>query len=71
MKFSAEKMRSRLIAEGRGDCIDSEVEVLLKRLDGKKVELNLWKKTVEGKIEYYVRLDDTNYPVNAFDCVEE
>lgn len=71
MIFSAEKMRNRLIAEGRGDCIDSEVAELLKHLDGKKVELNLWKKTVEGKIEYYVRLDGINYPVNALDCEKE
>lgn len=69
--FSAAKMRSRLAAEGRADSIDDKIEKILDRLDGKEAQLNLWKKTVEDKIEHFVRLDGVNYPVNIDDCIKE
>ena len=68
MKFSAEKMKARLIAEGKGDKITDEILSIMNKLDGKEVEKNRFKALVYDEIEYGITVDGEYFTVNINDC---
>ncbi len=68
MKFVAEKMKQRLIAEGRGEMITEEITNIMKKLDGKEVRKNNFKALVYDEVEYEATVDGESYPVNIDDC---
>ena len=68
MIFSAEKMKARLVAEGKGDEITDEILGIMNKLDGKEAEKNRFKALVYDEIEYGITVDGEYYPVNINDC---
>lgn len=69
--FSKKKMLDRLEKEGRLDAIDEESNEIMNRLDGREAVKNDFKALVFGQLEYFVRLDGQNFPVNPNDCIEK
>lgn len=69
--FSKQKMLDRLEKEGRSHMIDEESMEIMNMLDGKEAVKNDFKALVFGQLEYFVRHEGENYPVNPNDCVEK
>lgn len=69
--FSKQKMLDRLEREGRVNEIDDESMEIMNMLDGKEAVKNDFKALVFGQLEFFVRYEGQNYPVNPNDCIEE
>lgn len=69
MKFSAKKMRERLIREGNEQMLP-QIEDILEKIDGKEAVKNRWKALVEDEVVYEVEADGKYYPVLIVDCEE-
>lgn len=69
--FSKQKMMERLEKEGRSHLIDEESAKIMDMLDGKEAMKNDFKALVYDQLEYLVRHDGKNYPVNPNDCIEK
>lgn len=69
--FSKQKMLDRLEKEGRLGMIDEESRETMDMLDGKEAVKNDYKALIFGQLEYFVRLDGQNFPVNPNDCIEK
>ncbi len=69
--FSKERMLSRLEKEGRLHLVDSESAKIMDMLDGKEAHKNDFKALIYDELEYFVRVDDKNYPVNPDDCIDK
>ena len=68
MIFSANKMKTRLIAEGKEAMITDEILSIMNKLDGKEVEKNRFKALVHDEIEYGTTVNGEYYTVNINDC---
>ena len=69
--FSKQKMMDRLAKEGRAHLVDAESAKIMDMLDGKEAVKNDFKALVYDELEYFVRHDGKNYPVNPNDCIEK
>ena len=69
-RFSKQKMMERLKREGRAHLVDEESAEIMNMLDGEEAVKNDFKALVYGELEYFVRYQDRNYPVNPDDCLE-
>lgn len=69
--FSKQKMLDRLEREGRAHQIDEESRKIMDALDGKEAIKNDFKALIYDELEYFVRYDGENFPVNPDDCVEK
>lgn len=69
--FSKQKMLDRLEREGRTHQIDEESRKIMDALDGKEAIKNDFKALIYDELEYFVRHDGENFPVNPDDCVEK
>lgn len=69
--FSKQKMLDRLEQEGRLGDIDEESRKIMDILDGQEAVKNDFKALVFGQLEYLVRYDGQNWPVNPNDCIEK
>ena len=69
--FSKKKMMDRLETEGRAHLVDAESAKIMDMLDGKEAVKNDFKALVYDELEYLVRHDGKNYPVNPDDCIEK
>ncbi len=67
--FSKQKMMDRLTKEGRAHLVDEESAKIMDMLDGKEAVKNDFKALVYDELEYFVRHDGKNYPVNPDDCI--
>ena len=68
MIFVAEKMKQRLIKEGKEALITTDILDIMNKLDGKEVHKSNFKALVYDEIEYGVSVDGEYYPVNIDDC---
>lgn len=57
MKFKAEKMINRIIAEGRGDMLDQKTLAFIKMLDNKEGTDYNWASQVNGEDLVYLERD--------------
>ena len=71
MVFSKQKMMERLEKEGRAHLVDEDSAGIMDMLDGKEARKNDFKALVYDQLEYYVRVDGTNYPVHADDVIDK
>lgn len=69
--FSKQKMMERIEKEGLSHMVDEECIKIMDALDGKEAVKNDYKALIFDQLEYYVRLDGKNYPVNPNDCIEK
>lgn len=69
--FSKQKMLDRLEREGRTHQIDEESRKIMDALDGKEAIKNDFKALIYDELEYFVRHNGENFPVNPDDCVEK
>lgn len=69
--FSKQKMLDRIEQEGRSHLIDEESLRIMDALDGKEAVKNDFKALIYDELEYYVRHDGQNYPVNPNDCIDK
>lgn len=69
--FSKERMLSRLEKEGRLHLVDNKSAKIMDMIDGKEAHKNDFKALIYDKLEYFVRVDDENYPVNPDDCIDK
>lgn len=69
MKFSKEKMISRIKAEGREELIDNDVITIMDNLDGQDATASCWRRQVLGEpVLWVVGKDGTGEYVNELDC---
>lgn len=69
--FSKKKMLERLENEGRSHQIDEKSLEIMNSLDGKEAVKNDFKAPVYDELEYFVRHNGKNYPVNPSDCIDK
>lgn len=68
--FSKQKMLDRLEKEGRSHLVDAETIKIMDMLDGKEAVKNDFKALIYDELEYFVRYEGENYPVNPDDCTD-
>lgn len=69
--FSKQRMIDRLEKEGRAHLIDEQTIRIMDMLDGEEAHKNDFKALVYDELEYFVRHEGENYPVNANDCIDK
>ena len=69
--FSKERMMARVEKAGLLHLVDDECARIMDMLDGKEARKNDFKALVYDQLEYYVRVDGTNYPVHADDVIDK
>lgn len=69
--FSKQKMLERLEREGRSHQVDKKSLEIMDALDGKEAVKNDFKALIYDELEYFVRHNGQNYPVNPNDCIDK
>lgn len=69
--FSKQKMLDRVERERMSHLVDEECIRIMNMLDGKEAVKNDFKALVYDELEYFVRHESENYPVNPEDCIEK
>lgn len=69
--FSKQRMLDRLEKEGRSHLVDEQSIEIMNMLDGQEAHKNDFKALIYDELEYFVRVEGKNYPVNPNDCIDK